>query len=158
MGNVCGFQGLAGHVLKHRVNCELTNLLYKCIEDCVVDFRLFNSVYEVEAKRLQNFKNQMSIVKSLSDDWRNITQLCLDSDKPPHVTVRRSLSLMPESNNTMKISHVLCLCTYVLDVCVLSLSANKPINVCKVVEILVEYLVEKNVDVCVEFLEFIDAL
>ena len=65
---------------------------------------------------------------------------------------------MPESNNTMKISHVLCLCTYVLDVCVLSLTANKPINVCKVVEILVEYLVEKNVDVCVEFLEFIDAL
>ena len=55
MGNVCGFQGLAGHVLKHRVNCEMTNLLYKCIEDCVVDFRLFNSVYEVEAKRLQNF-------------------------------------------------------------------------------------------------------
>lgn len=158
MGNVCGCLDLSEHILKHRVNYELTNLMCKYIEDNVVDFRLFNNVQDVDAKRLQNFKNQIDIVKTVSDEWLHLTHLCVDSNEPTYVTVSKILSLMPKSSSTIKISHVLCLCTYILDVCVIKLSTNKSINVCKVIETLVEYLVERNVDVCVKFLDYIDAL
>lgn len=158
MGNLCGLRRLSDSFLKYRVKYEMTNLLYKCIVDCVTDTTLFNTVHDVNAKRLQNFKNQMAVVKSVSDEWSHLVQLCIESNQPDHVTINRILSLMPNSVNTLKISHVLCLCTYILDICVKKISTKKPINVCKVIETLVEYLVERNIDVCVQFLDYIDAL
>ncbi len=59
----------------------------------------------------------------------------------PHTT---SLSLSPF------------LSPYVTDVCVVLLSRNEPADVCKIIDVLVEYMIEKNIVMCVKFLQYLD--
>lgn len=59
---------------------------------------------------------------------------------------------MPECEESLKIGNILCLCTYVTDVCVMVLSRN----VYKIIDMLVEHIIEKNVLMCVKFLQYLD--
>ncbi len=51
-----------------------------------------------------------------------------------------------------------CLCTYVTDVCVMLLSRNEPVDVCEIIDVLVEYMIEKNIVMCVKFLQYLDVV
>lgn len=35
------------------------------------------------------YKNQINITKSIADDWRHLTELCLDSNETVHVVVSK---------------------------------------------------------------------
>lgn len=54
MGKTCCAKGLAKSLLKHRIRCEMTNLMYKIIS---VDVPVAVNGCGVDPKRLTNLKN-----------------------------------------------------------------------------------------------------
>ncbi len=42
--------------------------------------------------------------------------------------------------------------------CVVLLSRNEPADVCKIIDVLVEYMIEKNIVMCVKFLQYLDVV
>ncbi len=68
------------------------------------------------------------------------------------------LEIIPESEESLKIGNILCLCTYVTDVCVMLLSRNEPLDTCKIIDTLVEYMMEKNMVMCMKFLQYLDVV
>lgn len=148
MGNLCNTNCLGKLIFKHRIKSEITCLLYKIIDD--------ESECYVDNKRLMKLKKQMVVVRGMSKDWSVMTTQCLTSGYNPRMTVKNILELMPECEESLKIGNILCLCTYVTDVCVMLLSRNDPMDVYKIIDILVECVIEKNFVMCVKFLQYLD--
>ncbi len=38
------------------------------------------------------------------------------------------------------------------------LSRNEPADVCKIIDVLAEYMIEKNIVMCVKFLQYLDVV
>ncbi len=38
------------------------------------------------------------------------------------------------------------------------LSRNEPVDVCEIIDVLVEYMIEKNIVMCVKFLQYLDVV
>lgn len=156
MGNTCCARGLAKCLLKRRIRCELTNLLYKIINDCI-DVPVAVNGCDVDPKRLTNLKNQMSAVRGMSNEWTDIMHMCINKGEPICATIRKILDLVTECGSCIRIADILCLCTYVTDLCVITVSKKKDhTNVCEIVETLIEYILEKNIVMCIKFLQYLD--
>lgn len=148
MGNLCSTNCLEKLIFKQRIKSEITFLLYKIIDD--------ESECYVDNKRLTKLKKQMLTVRGMSEEWFVMTTQCITNTYNPQMTVKNILELMPECEESLKIGNILCLCTYVTDVCVMLLSRNDPIDVYKIIDMLVEHMIEKNVLMCVKFLQYLD--
>lgn len=155
MGNICCYAGLAKCLLKQRVRCEMTNLLYKTIDDRV-DLVVVKNNCGVDTKRFSNLKKQMNVVRMLTNEWADMMHMCINAGEPICVTIRKILDLMIECGNGIRIADTLCLCTYVSDLCVTMLSRNDKADVCIVIETLVDYLLDKNIVICIKFLHYLD--
>ncbi len=124
--------------------------MYKIIDDetdCYVD-----------NNRLMKLKNQMIVVRRMSNDWSVMINHCIASGCETRTTVKNILENMPGTDESLKIGNILCLCTYVTDVCVMLLSRNDSVDVCEIIDVLVEYMIEKNIVMCVKFLQYLDVV
>ncbi len=65
---------------------------------------------------------------------------------------------MSETEESLKIGNILCLCTYVTDVCVMMLLRNKSTDVCQIIDVLVDYMIKKNSVMSVKFLQYLDVV
>lgn len=157
MGNTCFATGLAKCLLKQRIRCEMTTLLYNYINECANVSVTVNRC-GVDAKRFTNLKKQMSFVRNVSNEWSDMMRLCVNAGDPVCVTIRKVLDLMTECGSFIRIADILCLCTYVSDLCVDMLTRNNQTDVCEIVETLVDYILEKNIVMCIKFLHYIDAV
>lgn len=156
MGLLFSARKLCAQVLKHRVRCEITNLLKGCIDGRVCNDGVFNDD-DCAVKRLRVFKKHMCYVKSSAVEWNELTEIGVNCESPTHIMVDAVLKLMLECEEPVKITHLLCLFTFVVDVCVIKQGSNNTVNACKVIETLVERLLDRNFDVCVKFLDFLDS-
>ncbi len=150
MGNLCNTICLTKLLFKQQIKREIIHLLYKIIDD--------ESNCYVVNKCLMKLKNQMTVVRRMSNEWSVMTNQCIAKGYEASTTVKNILEIMPGTEESLKIGNILCLCTYVTDVCVMLLSRNEPADVCKIIDVLVEYMIEKNIVMCVKFLQYLDVV
>lgn len=156
MGNLFTIVSAKRSVNRRYVRLELSSLLYKVIKERVNNSRLFTSYAPVNSKHLYKLKDQMRIVRSISDKWHTLTLRCANSGELPHLTIDKLLHFYPTDSECLKLSHVLCLCTYAVDVCVITLLRNDVINVNMLIETVIEYLLKRDTGICVKLLELLD--
>ncbi len=77
-----------------------------------------------DTKRVKNLKNEMDVVRSLTDSWPDLTSVFIAGRDPVPLTARKILDVLCECEDEMDVNEVLCLCTYVTDLCT-SLIAKK---------------------------------
>lgn len=111
--------------------------------------------YEGETRRVKNLKKQTDVVRGLTKSWHELTDICVDGSEHPPVIFRKILDELSVADKEMRVSDVLCMCTYVIDVCVKLDSKNK---VCEMVEILVNYMLDHSYMSCVKCLYWLDNL
>lgn len=149
MGNLCCSTWLIKHFFKQRVGYQISNLLHKVVDDTIC--------IDTDERRLTQLKNQMCMVRRLSDEWHNITNMSIASGCDPCIIIKNILEMMPENAESLKIGNVLCICTYVTDVCSVLLLRNEPVDACKIIiSTSVEYMLDKNLVTCMKFLCFLD--
>jgi len=78
-------------------------------------------------------------------------RLCINAGDPICVTIRKILDFITECGISIRIADILCMCTYVTDLCVDMLTRNSHTDVCEIIETLVDYIIEKNTVVCIHF-------
>ncbi len=100
----------------------------------------------------------MTVVRRMSNEWSVMTNQCIATGCEARTTVKNILEIMPGTEESLKIDNILCLCTYVTDVCVMLLSRNETFDVCEIIDVLVEYMIEKNIVMCVKFLQYLDVV
>lgn len=110
----------------------------------------------VDTKRFTNLKKQMSFVRTMSNDWLDMMRMCINTGEPICLTIRKILDLMTECGRCIRIADLLCMCAYVTDLCVVMLSRDDQTDVCVIIDTLVDYILEKNIAICIKFLHYID--
>ncbi len=109
-------------------------------------------------KRLMKLKNLMSVVRGMSTEWSVMTNQCVVKGCETQTVVKNIIELLSETEESLKIGNILCLCTYVTDVCVMIQARNKSTDVLKIIDVLVDYVIEKNIVMCVKFLQCLDVV
>ena len=129
------------------VKFEIQNLLC-CAITCDPD----NEITKIRASKL---RSAMAHFREASRSWDNILQSSLDIPLPCSVRVY----LVLRSYGSCKDGVTLwILCTFVTDMCVLSLTRGEQVDVAGVINVLVSFLFKENDDLCVNFLQSIDAM
>lgn len=139
IGN-CSTSWIAKHFFKSCVKYEISNLLYKVIDG--------NQPVTMDDKRLTKLLIQMNTVREISNEWNNMINMPVNH--MPCMTIKNILELLPECKESLRIGNILCLCTYVTDVC--KLLRNEHPDVCKIIDIMDEYMLEKHFEMCLNFI------
>ncbi len=150
MGNLCNATFLTKLLFKQQIKNEIIHLLYKVVDD--------ETDCYVNNNRLMKLKNQMTVVRRMSNEWYIMINHCIASGCETRTTIKNILEIMHGAEESLKIGNILCLCTYVTDVCVMLLSRNDVADVCEIIDVLVEYMIEKNIVMCVKFLQYLDVV
>ncbi len=100
----------------------------------------------------------MSVVRGMSSEWSVMTNQCVVKGCETQTVVKNIIKLLSETEESLKIGNILCLCTYVTDVCMMIQARNKSTDVLKIIDVLVDYVIEKNIVMCVKFLQYLDVL
>ncbi len=100
----------------------------------------------------------MYVVRGMSSEWNVMTNQCIAKGCDTHTVVKNIIEIVSETEESLKIGNILCLCTYVTDVCVMILARNKSTDVLKIIDVLVDYVIEKNIVMCVKFLQYLDVV
>ncbi len=146
MGNLCNC--LTKLLIKDRIKNEIMHLLYKII----------NNDDDDGNKRLMKLKNLMSVVRGMSSEWSVMTNQCVVKGCETQTVVKNIIELLSETKESRKIGNILCLCTYVTDVCMMIQARNKSTDVLKIIDVLVDYVIEKNIVMCVKFLHYLEVV
>ena len=149
MGNYLGRNKCPAEHVKQHVKYELSTLLCNTI---------VTTVFTGPERRLIALQKQMGLVRTLSAEWSNILHRGCNIDKPWHVTLRLIVEeTVKHQPGYFKVGHLIVLCAYMSDICNMNLSRNKSVDICVVVETLVDVLVERRFDTCVQFFNYLDA-
>lgn len=151
MGNTCKPSKILENFLKEYYKNQLNGLLCKVISDATNDDRLSRS------RRVINFKNEMKIVRTLDNSWDNMINVCANGTEPTCFMIKRVLDAMSEISDRFGVGDVLCMTTYVCDVCISLIERNDVDDIAEIVESLVTYILDKNMS-CVQFLCYLDSL
>ncbi len=100
----------------------------------------------------------MTVVRGMSNEWSVMTNQCIAKGCDTCTVVKNIIEIVSETEESLKIGNILCLCTYVTDVYVMMSSRNKSTDVCKIIDVLVDYMIEKNIVMCVKFLQYLDVV
>ena len=111
-------------------------------------------------------------IRGLTNSWDDLTDKCAYGTDPPDVMIKQVLDMMCESQSLLGITDVLCTCTYVADVCTELVKNSKEYdsddeddavqivevikNVEKIIEIYVDYILDRNMMACRDFLFWLD--
>ena len=154
MGNYLGRNTLSKENIKQHVKYELSTLLCNNI---IKDSRSVTTNFTVSKRRLISLKKHMGLVRTFSEEWSNILDRSANISIPWHVTLRLILEqAVPHRQGHFKVGHLIVICAYMSDICAMNLCRNKTVDVCVVVETLVDILVERRLDTCVQFLNYLD--
>ncbi len=92
----------------------------------------------------------MTVIRGMSNEWSVMTNQCIAKRYDTHTIVKNILEIMSETEEYLKIGNILCLCAYVTDVC--------DDTVKKLIDGLVDYMIEKNIVMSVKFLQYLDVV
>ncbi len=98
-----------------------------------------------DTKRETNLKNEIKIVRRMIFPWPDLTSMFLTSRESTCLTVRKILDVMSECEDDMDRSQN-------TDLCVLLVVKNCDDMTCEIVASLIDFIFEKNMFVCRDFL------
>ncbi len=98
-----------------------------------------------DTKRETNLKNEMEIVRRMIFPWADLTSMFLTSRESTCLTARKILDVMSEGEAEMDRSQN-------TDLCVLLVVKNCDYMTCEIVASLIDFIFEKNMFVCRDFL------
>ncbi len=98
-----------------------------------------------DTKRETNLENEMKIVRRMIFPWPDLTIMFLTSRESTCLTVRKILDVMSECEDDMDRSQN-------TDLCVLLVVKNCDYMTCEIVASLIDFIFEKNMFVCRDFL------
>lgn len=111
-----------------------------------------------ESVRLSNFKEKMAAVRGLSNSWDSMSNFCIKDRVSVCANLRKVLDIVCKCRNEMGITEIMCMCTYVSEVCLVLISKDEKHEISKIVETLVDYMLDRNMMSCVHFLDWLDIL
>ncbi len=163
MGVASSLRSCMEFMFKEHYRRQMTALLYKIIADAAHP----DISVDHNTTRQANLKKNMVLIRGLANSWDDLTDKCVDGTDPPDVMIKEVLDMMIESQCTIEITDVLCTSTYVADVCtelILNESDDDEIQkhadihetVDKIVVMYVDYILDKNMMACRDFLFWLD--
>ncbi len=102
-----------------------------------------------DTKRETNLKNEMKIARRMIFPWPDLTSMFLTSRESTCLTARKMLDVMSECEDDMDRSQN-------TDLCVLMVAKNCDYMTCEIVASLIDFIFEKNMFVCRDFLFWLD--
>ncbi|MGL5102236.1 MAG: hypothetical protein ACRC6N_06770, partial [Plesiomonas sp.] len=146
------------NVFKMCYKRKIVNLLYCVIYDNV-DMQVPSDCITCDPRLVTNFKTEMNIVRNLSTSWDNMTQTNIIGDDSVTVFISKVIKTVCENDKIFDIAHALTMYAYIVDICTNLLSEKKDHNdVCEIVEIVCDYMIEKDVLTCIRFLGYLGSL
>ncbi|XDV42690.1 hypothetical protein PO909_011308 [Leuciscus waleckii] len=153
MGAACSLKGCMEFLFKRHYKRQMTKLMNKIIADASRD----GHPSMEDTTREANFKKQMVYIRGLANSWDNLTYVCAHGIEPPGVMIKQVLDMMCESQSPFGITDLLCTCTYVTDVCTVLVKKSKEYDPDdKIVEMFIDYILDKNMMPCRDFLFWLD--
>ncbi len=153
-GKTCPVKGVIDSTFKPHYRGQLIELMTMVIEHACDP----NHDSAGDTKRVKNLKNEMDVVRSLTDSWPDLTSMFITGRDPVPLTARKILDVISECEDEMDVNEVLCLCTYVTDLCTLLVSKHYGSMICEIVGSLVDFILQQNMLVCRDFLFWLDRL
>ncbi len=140
MGNA---SSLTDYVKNQYVMHKMRTLLCDAVDDAIHDTD--------RSRCCPRFKNQTECVRQAAEDWHAMVQMIADN----YSDVKSSLAVycFPLNDNEFHKGHVVCFCTFSIDLCVLMLNRKHRVDVDNVMSYLVESLFSKNPNACTGFLK-----
>ena len=160
------------YLFKGHYRRQMTKLMKK-----IIDFASRDGHPPMEATtREANFKKQMMYIRGAANSWDDLTDKCAYGTDPPDVMIKQVLDMMCESRLPLGVIDVLCTCTYVADVCTELVKKSKEeeydindddesdavqiiemdVAIGEIVEMYVDYILDKNMMACRDFLFWLD--
>ncbi len=153
-GKTCPVKGVIDSAFKQLYRDQMIDLMHKIVEhacdpnhDCTGD-----------TKRVKNLKNEMDDARDLTGSWADLARVSIGSKEPICITARKILAVMSKCSGEFGVTEVLGMCTYVTDVCVALISKNDDTEICEIIEMLVDFILARDILVCVNFLFWLDRL
>ncbi len=94
MGNLCNTSCLTKLLFKQQIKSEIIHLLYKIVDD--------ETDCYVNNNRLMKLKNQMTVVRRMSNEWSVMTNHCIASGCETRTTIKTFLKLCRELKKVLK--------------------------------------------------------
>ncbi len=154
VGKTCPVKGVIDSTFKTHYRGQMIDLMTTII-DAACDP---NHDSTGDTKRVKNIKNEMDVVRSLTDSWPDLTSMFITGRDSICITTRKILDVLCECEDEMDINEVLCLCTYVTDLCTSLIAKNYESMICEIVGSLVDFILQQNMLVCRNFLFWLDRL
>ncbi len=139
-GKTCPVKGIIDSTFKPHYRDQMIDLMTTII-DAASDP---NHDSTGDTKRVKNLKNEMDVVRSLTDSWPDLTSVFIAGRDPACLTARKILDVLCECEDEMDINEVLCLCTYVTDLCTSLIAKNYESMICEIVGSLVDLYYNKT--------------
>ncbi len=153
-GKACPVKGVIDSTFKPHYRGQMIKLIHTVI-DAACDP---NHDSTGDTKCVKNLKSEMDVVRGLTDSWPDLTSMFITGRDPVCLTTRKILDVMSECEDEMDINEVLCLCTYVTDLCASLVSKNYESMICEIVGSLVDFILARNMLGCRNFLFWLDHL
>ncbi len=100
----------------------------------------------------------MDDARDLTGSWGDLARVSIGSKVPICITTRKILAVMSKCSGEFGVTEVLGMCTYVTDVCTSLISKNDDTEICEIIETLVDFILARDILVCVNFLFWLDRL
>lgn len=126
---------------RHAVN-RLTSLLHGVItgdgvpRDCVT------------------FNSHLNVIRTSVKNWNDTVCAAAHSSSAVKDVVTAYFTNCNESE-AFATGHVICLCAFLCDACVLMIKNGVPLDVCDAVQHLVRHMIDRDVTVCVKYLNML---
>ncbi len=153
-GKTCPVKGVIDSTFKQRYRDQMIELMTTVINaasdpnhDCTGD-----------TKRVTNLKNEMDDARDLTGSWGDLARVSIGSKVPICITTRKIMAVMSKCSGEFGVTEVLGMCTYVTDVCTSLISKNDDTEICEIIETLVDFILARDILVCVNFLFWLDRL
>lgn len=167
MGGACSLKSCMEFMFKDHYRIQMTDLMNKMIMDAShPDTPCYDTV------RHANLKKNMALIRGLSNSWGDLTDKCVNGDNPPGDLIKEVLDMICEPQRLLGVTDMLCTFTYVADVCTELVKKSKEYdsdddddvikiaeaieNVDKIVVMYVNYILDRDMMTCRDFLFWLD--
>jgi hypothetical protein len=116
MGVACSLMYFMKFMFKDHYKDQMTRLMKKIIDDAS------QSPPEIprddDTTREVNLKKHMTLIRGLGkNSWCSLTRICVDPEEPAWGLIKDVLNMIYESQREIGNTDMLCMVTYVVDVC-----------------------------------------
>lgn len=135
------------------MRAELTAVFYAVLENRVERVMPFKSNTPAQNNWVERLETTMAIVRK-NPSWETLLSGVLKTSTPLHTYMRKTTARLFEG--PCKITHLMCLFTFLIDACAQQISRDGFDDIDKVFEDVLTFLTTNHVDNCFEFRDYLN--